>query len=531
MNRFFIACGAALAVLTAGAVTPGAVTVDDASGRVTVPYTLDAPAVVTFDVQTNSGSGWVSIGLDKVTCVAGDVNRLVDSTAGSVVWMPRSERTRVSLSPGMTRYVLRAWSADAPPDYLVLNLAVKNVYPETGGIPSSEKIRYYEDVSQLPGGIDGDIYRTDSMVFRKIPARNVVWKMGSGADRRVVLTNDYYMAVFETTQAQARSLAGWSEVWRFAAYTNNACRPVDHMVMPCYDANGRGLRYPFNWPSDDYVKAHTVNDYCFIGKARAHSGWGIRLDLPTEAQWEFAARAGSGGYLPDGSPLTVRTGGEDVNVSRFARYKHNGGYAGNGTVKPSVGCTADNATAVVGSYLPNRWGLYDVLGNVYEWCLDSFGSLASGCVTNPVGASASNNHVLRGGAYVSEPESCTLMARTKYNYWIESMASLVDYNGFRLCLTLPPPPPAPEGAVTRDDFAEVKNPGDPTNGGFWDLSAHVGTAVKEAYAFSDKAVLSPTETRAGQTLETPFVSMVRTCGYSAPGALNSGPVSLYLIVR
>ena len=88
----------------------------------------------------------------------------------------------------------------------------------------------------------------------------------------------------------------------------------------------------------------------------------LAFDLPTEAQWEFAARAGSSALLPAGvaSPL---------DVGRFAA---NGGLPAGLTQNAAYGCGDTNGTARVGSYPPNAYGLYDMLGNVWEWCLDGY---------------------------------------------------------------------------------------------------------------------------------------------------------------
>jgi formylglycine-generating enzyme required for sulfatase activity len=119
----------------------------------------------------------------------------------------------------------------------------------------------------------------------------------------------------------------------------------------------------YDWPADP-------NPSSFLGLLRSKTG--IDFDLPSEAQWEFAARAGNGsGYWGDGSAiLNVNA---DTNLAGQGRYKHNGGYIGanNGT-NPAANCDVTNGTAIVGSYAPNAWGLYDMHGNIWEWCLDWF---------------------------------------------------------------------------------------------------------------------------------------------------------------
>jgi len=104
----------------------------------------------------------------------------------------------------------------------------------------------------------------------------------------------------------------------------------------------------------------------FCGLLRIRTG--LDFDLPSEAQWEFACRAGHGsGYWNDGSKI-LNSATDDINLAMLGRYSGNN--PGGASDKASTLAPAVGGTAVVGSYIPNDWGLYDMHGNVFEWCLD-----------------------------------------------------------------------------------------------------------------------------------------------------------------
>jgi formylglycine-generating enzyme required for sulfatase activity len=105
--------------------------------------------------------------------------------------------------------------------------------------------------------------------------------------------------------------------------------------------------------------------------------------LPTEAEWEYACRAGTTTPFSTGSNTTTNQ----------ANYNGNNPYNGN-----AKGTYREKTTAV-GSFAANAWGLYDMHGNVYEWCWDWYGSYASGNQTDPMGASLGTYRVFRGGSW------------------------------------------------------------------------------------------------------------------------------------
>ena len=220
-------------------------------------------------------------------------------------------------------------------------------------------------------------HKTTKMVLRKIQSGKFI--MGSPIDElgrypdelqhEVTLTKDFFIGVFETTQGQYKTITGSNP-----SYHSGNTRPVE-----CVSFNMiRGAEKGAGWPADS-----DVDEESFLGKLRAKTS--KDFDLPTEAQWEYACRAKTTTALNDGSNLTNRY--EDGNMNKLGRYSYNGG--------------ENEGTAAVGSYLPNKWGLYDMHGNVWEWCLDWWdynSKWSSDPVTDPVGPAEGTQRYLRSGS-------------------------------------------------------------------------------------------------------------------------------------
>ena len=104
--------------------------------------------------------------------------------------------------------------------------------------------------------------------------------------------------------------------------------------------------------------------------------------LPTEAEWAYACRAGSTSKNPFGD--------SDAELGKHAWYDKNSG----------------NTTHPVGGKQANAWGLYDMHGNVWEWCADGYGPYAAGAASDPLGSGSASNRVLRGGGWSDGGGSC-----------------------------------------------------------------------------------------------------------------------------
>lgn len=234
-----------------------------------------------------------------------------------------------------------------------------------------------------PSGGWTDEYKTTKLVMRHCPK-------GTDPLGRYTLTQDFYAGVFEVTEKQWCLVMGGStsrETYPKASVSYNTIR---------------GTSLGANWPSSS-----AVDTTSFIGKLRNKTGLSA-LDLPTEAQWEFACRAGT--------TTTYNTGDSEYSLAGA------GWYSGN----------AGGSTHPVGQKVANSWGLYDMHGNVWEWCLDWDGASLTG--NNPVGAASGSYRYTRGGSYSFDAD----YAPSSYRYYYSMYPSRAyDFLGFRLFRTIP----------------------------------------------------------------------------------------------
>jgi len=191
------------------------------------------------------------------------------------------------------------------------------------------------------------------------------------------------MGVFEITQKQWILVMGSNP----STYTGDA-RPVANVSFNMIRGTVNGAAWPANGQVD-------VNS--FLGKLRARTA--VTFDLPTEAQWEYACRAGTGTALNNGMNLTNTS--SDASMSAVGRYYCN----------RSDGKGGYSQHTKVGSYLPNTWGLYDMHGNVSEWCLDWFDTYPLMAVTDPQGALSGSGRVRRGGGWMYNAWDCRSASR------------------------------------------------------------------------------------------------------------------------
>ncbi len=286
------------------------------------------------------------------------------------------------------------------------------------------KARY----TSQPPNLDDNTCRTTEMWLRKIPAGTFTMGCDSSEigynpyrdfEKHVVtLSQMFYIGIFECTQGQWQLVMGRNP----SSYKRDTY-PVENVSYD--DIRGKGSYPPLEYPIYD---EGTIDLDSFMGQLYARTG--LIFDLPTESQWEYACRADTTTALNSGKNLT-NANGQDSALDEVGRYLGNSG----------------RHATIVGSYLPNDWGLYDMHGNVWEWCLDCWEEnyldlyyedlywddmLSMDVVWNPVGFNGDFKRVSRGGGCNSSASYCRSASR---DYLPQSAKSSQD--GFRV-VCLPP---------------------------------------------------------------------------------------------
>lgn len=204
---------------------------------------------------------------------------------------------------------------------------------------------------------------------------------------QVTLTRGFWLGKYEVTQAQYQTVMG---------------------INP---SHFKGDNLPV-----ENVSWNDATNFCAklteIEKAAGRLPEGYEYTLPTEAQWEYACRAGTSTELNSGKNLTDWT--ECPNVDELGWY----------------GCNSNKQTHPVGQKKPNAWGFYDMSGNVWEWCLDWYEKYSPEAVTDPAGPANGAYRVLRGGGWYNN--ACICRSAYRYN---RNPSRYYSNIGFRVVLT------------------------------------------------------------------------------------------------
>ena len=206
----------------------------------------------------------------------------------------------------------------------------------------------------------------------------------------VTLTKSFWLGKTEVTQGQWKSVMG-SEPWdRKGDVKADKDNPATHV----------------NWDdATEFCKTLTATERK-SGKLKANEEY----RLPTEAQWEYACRAGT--------TTAFSFGDDESKLGEYAWF----GFAGN--------TRGEKYAHTVGMKKPNPWGLHDMHGNVFEWCSDWYGEKLSSGV-DPVGPNAGSTRVIRGGFWCDSASGCRSALRY---YYIPSYRN--NYSGFRVVRVL-----------------------------------------------------------------------------------------------
>jgi uncharacterized protein (TIGR02996 family) len=202
---------------------------------------------------------------------------------------------------------------------------------------------------------------------------------------RVTLTRGFFMGVSAVTQEQWAAVMGTNP-----SHFKGPNRPVENV----------------SWED--------TRGFC----AALSGSTGRRVELPSEAEWEYACRAGTTTEYHCGNALNTDLANYDGN------------YSWNDSPK---GVYREETTDV-GSFAPNPWGLFDLHGNVWEWCADEYGPYTADDRTDPDVKdinSDNSSRVLRGGSWSDNPQYC----RAAYRGW-NAPANRVNFVGFRVCFRL-----------------------------------------------------------------------------------------------
>lgn len=228
----------------------------------------------------------------------------------------------------------------------------------------------------------GVISNTIGMKLVHISAGEFV--MGSPKDERrreldevqhtVRLTRDFYLGRTEVTHGQFETFV------RETQYKTEAERAGDFRT----------------WKNPGVIQTAEHPVVCVtIADVRAFCEWLSRVErkryrLPTEAEWEYACRAGTTTPFHFGESVTT----EQANFNGTTTYAREPKGASRG------------GTVSAGVFPPNPWGLHDMIGNVWEWCSDRYSRYPQGAVTDPKGGASGDVYLTRGGSWANAPEYC-----------------------------------------------------------------------------------------------------------------------------
>ncbi|MGM9799628.1 MAG: formylglycine-generating enzyme family protein [Muribaculaceae bacterium] len=275
-------------------------------------------------------------------------------------------------------------------------------HEDTSVLPTENPVQQVENQQNfIP-----EKFEVNGVTFEMVKVPGGTFTMGATAEQgsdalddekptHSVTLSGYYIGKYEVTQAQWKAIMG-----------NN----------------------PSEFKGDNLPVDNVSWNDCqeFIRKLNQLTG--KKFSLPTEAQWEYAARGGkSGGTKYSGSKKIKNVAwyngnsGSNMHALKLLMSVAMNGYAGNSGSK----------THPVGTKSPNDLGIYDMTGNVLEWCQDYWGHYTSASQTNPTGPESGSDRMFRGGSWNNDAGFCRVSFRGS-----DTPDGRGNYLGFRLCLSI-----------------------------------------------------------------------------------------------
>ena len=391
------------------------------SEKVMIDFHLSGVTAATeVDVAVYRGETKLTV---PQTAITGDFCELTADGDYSITFDPSCLSDRPAKGENL-RFVLTPSTSSASSNwsdimYKIIDLETYTVTDVTrGAIVRGEYGSYETDYSKIGEGYNttfSDVliwtgvtnnpaYKTTKLVMRHIPAGTYPWyTTWTRWDKQTnEMTNDFYIGVFELTQGQ------------MAAMTNNLIAKAGlsptYVTSDYYNPQSfEGSTKPLSQWSPSALFGHYNERYLKVTNSRGVLGIlnnkiaeivnGHYFTLPGFSQWYYACWAGTDTFYYDGLGGSARAGipaeaSHDDRLDVLGRYKANGGIVDNGD-----GTTTTNGTVAVGSYRPNAFGLYDMIGNVHEYLLDYLGAPAQ---KDGLPADATyNNSYFAGGSYLN----------------------------------------------------------------------------------------------------------------------------------
>ena len=245
-----------------------------------------------------------------------------------------------------------------------------------------------EDFSvSLPNDVSLDMVWVEPGTFMMGSPEDELGRQDNETQHEVTLTKGYWLGKYEVTQAQYE------------------------VLMETNPSEFKGADHPV-----EKVNWFDAIDFCIelttVEKAAGRLPWGYEYTLPTEAQWEYACRAGTTTALNSGRNL--------LDAAECPEMDEEGWY----------GYNSDDTTHLVGQKQPNAWGLYDMHGNVQEWCLDGYEDYGTMPEIDPIRVGGmESSRIVRGGSWFDRACVCRSASRS-----CDLSGSGLDKGGFRVAL-------------------------------------------------------------------------------------------------